>query len=50
VAVGFALVTLIYVSIAAVISRWLSVEKNFQTINRLLAGVFLILALVIIIR
>lgn len=50
VAVGFALVTVLYVSIATAISRWLSVYKNFQIINRLLAGVFLVLALVILIR
>jgi threonine/homoserine/homoserine lactone efflux protein len=50
VVLGFALVTFIYVSIAAGFSRWLSTEKNFQLINRLLAGVFLILALVIIVR
>lgn len=50
VAIGFAVVTLIYVSIAAGLSKWLAVEKNYQLINRLLAGVFLLLALVIIIR
>jgi threonine/homoserine/homoserine lactone efflux protein len=47
---GFALVTLTYVSIAAGLSKWLAIEKNYQLINRLLAGVFLLLALVIIIR
>ena len=50
VAVGFALVTLIYVSVAAALSKWLAVEKNYQLVNRLLAAVFLLLALVIIIR
>lgn len=50
VAIGFSLVTLIYVLIATALTSWLKVEKNFQLINRLLAGVFLLLAAVIIIR
>jgi threonine/homoserine/homoserine lactone efflux protein len=48
--VGFALITLFYMSIAQFANRWISRSENRVLVNRVMAGVFLIIALVIVTR
>lgn len=50
VAIGFGLVTLIYVSMARLLANFLEKGANFQLVNRILAVTFLVLAIVIILR
>ena len=48
--IGFALITLFYMSLASVLKRWLDKAANRRILNRALAIVFVILALVIALR
>jgi threonine/homoserine/homoserine lactone efflux protein len=48
--VGFALITLFYMSLASVLKRWLDKSANRLLLNRAMAIVFVILALVIALR
>jgi threonine/homoserine/homoserine lactone efflux protein len=50
VAIGFGLVTFIYVSMARLLANFLEKGANFQLVNRILAVTFLVLAIVIILR
>ena len=45
--IGFALITLFYMSLATVLKRWLDKAANRLRLNRAMAAVFVILALVI---
>ena len=47
---GFALITLFYMSIAQFANRWISRAENRVLVNRVMAGVFLVIALVIVTR
>jgi len=48
--IGFALITLFYMSLASVLKRWLDKAANRRILNRAMAIVFVILALVIALR
>jgi threonine/homoserine/homoserine lactone efflux protein len=48
--IGFALITLFYMSLARVLRRWLDKAANRRVLNRAMAAVFVILALVIALR
>ena len=48
--IGFALITLFYMSLASVLKRWLDKTANRRILNRAMAIVFVILALVIALR
>jgi threonine/homoserine/homoserine lactone efflux protein len=48
--IGFALITLFYMSLATVLKRWLDKAANRLMLNRAMAAIFVILALVIALR
>jgi threonine/homoserine/homoserine lactone efflux protein len=48
--IGFTLITLFYMSLASVLKRWLDKAANRRMLNRAMALVFVILALVIALR
>lgn len=48
--VGFALITLFYMTLAAVIKRWLNKSANRLILNRTMAAIFVVMALFIAIR
>jgi threonine/homoserine/homoserine lactone efflux protein len=50
VVLGFALVTFIYISLASALSVWIRSKSNYQLVNRVLAAIFVVLAIVIAIR
>lgn len=50
VGLGFGFVTSIYVFLSRILAGWLKTRSNFQMVNRILAAIFLLLALVILLR
>ncbi|MEY5146471.1 MAG: hypothetical protein RL224_785, partial [Actinomycetota bacterium] len=47
---GFAIVSAIYIGLAQKLSAWLNVSQNLSKVNRVLAAVFLVLAVIVITR
>lgn len=50
VVLGFSAVAALYIFLAARLSSWLSLESNFRQLNRLLAVIFLVLAVIVLTR
>lgn len=50
VGLGFGLVTVIYALLSSILAGWLKTKNNIQFVNRILAAIFVLLALVILLR